>query len=162
MEITPLTDARIAQLLAIPKPLSSGWRDRFAKLKKSGSQSQAHLTITVANDLFRISVRQNTRKPTDFSAILGWKYPGTNVWINLKRYNGLSHEHTNKIERDTFFDYHIHTATERYQWLGGDAEAFAECTDRYTTLDGALACLIEDCGFVLPDDERMQINWFRG
>jgi hypothetical protein len=29
----------------------------------------------------------------------------------LRRCNGKSHEHTNIIESDKFYDFHIHTAT---------------------------------------------------
>ena len=39
---------------------------------------------------------------------------------------------------------------------GGKIDKFAEETDRYTTLEGALACLLEDCnvqGLNIKHDE---------
>jgi hypothetical protein len=49
----------------------------------------------------------------------------------LRRHNGRSHEHTNQIEASTFYDFHIHMATERYQELGMREDAYAEATDRF-------------------------------
>ncbi len=45
---------------------------------------------------------------------------------------------------------HIHTATARYQRRGLDEDGFAEATDAYKDLFGALDRLIADCGFVRP------------
>ena len=60
-------------------------------------------------------------------------------------------EHTNRIERQTFYDFHIHMATERYQQLGNRdprEDAYAEVTDRYGDATGALDCLLADAAFV--------------
>ena len=46
-----------------------------------------------------------------------------------------------------FRDFHNHTATERYQRLGAREEHFAEIDSRYHNLDGAIKCLLDDCGF---------------
>jgi len=54
----------------------------------------------------------------DFSIILAYCPEASNQLFRLRRYNGKSHEHTNTIEADKFYNYHIHTATERYQELG--------------------------------------------
>ena len=70
----------------------------------------------------------------------------------MRRHNGKSHEHTNQIEANTFYDFHIHMATERYQELGMREDAYAEATDRFGDFDGALRCLVDDGGFdTLPD-----------
>jgi hypothetical protein len=74
--------------------------------------------------------------------------------FRLRRYNGKSHEHTNKMERQTIYDFHIHFATERYQHSGLREDAYAEATNRYGDLQGALTCLIQDCGLVLPAKEE--------
>ena len=63
---------------------------------------------------------------------------------------GRSHEHTNRIEGITFYDFHIHTATERYQEAGYAEEHYAETTNRYADLNGAIQCLFQDCAFELP------------
>jgi hypothetical protein len=61
-------------------------------------------------------------------------------------------EHTNTIERRTFYSCHIHRATERYQLLGMDEDSFAEPTDRFDDIRSAYDCLLRDCAFEsLPD-----------
>jgi hypothetical protein len=40
---------------------------------------------------------------------------------------------------------HIHRASRRYLDETGKADGFAERSDRFYTLDGALACLLKDC-----------------
>jgi len=97
-----------------------------------------------------LAIRQSMLNPFDFSAILGYKVPGLNTIFRLRRYNG-KHRHTNTIEKQSIQDFHIHTATERYQRFGGMKEdSFAEVTDRYQTLDTAVQCLLDDCGFSSP------------
>jgi len=55
-----------------------------------------------------------------------------------------------------FYDYHIHTATERYQLAPGyKPEHFAEIAARYADLKGALQCMFEDCHFVVPSDPQV-------
>ena len=51
--------------------------------------------------------------------------------------------------------FHIHLATERYQEIGAREDTFAEPTDRYSDIEGALACLIADANFDMsPDSQR--------
>jgi len=53
----------------------------------------------------------------------------------------------NHIEKNTFYDFHIHMATVRYQDLGTREDAYAEPTDRFSDFHSALVCMLEDCGF---------------
>jgi hypothetical protein len=100
---------------------------------------------------FVIAVRQSLLNAFDFSAILGYKLPGVNTIFRLRRYNGRSHYHTNTIENQTFREFHIHKATERYQRISGTKEDhFAEVDRRYVDLDSAVDCLLADCGFRSP------------
>ena len=89
-----------------------------------------------------------------------WRYISRNPTglFRLRRYNGKSHEHTNSIEGDTFYDWHIHMATERYQGIGAREDAYAEVTDRYNNLDEALSCLFDDAGFDVPP--KTQLSFF--
>ena len=80
---------------------------------------------------FRLILRQSIANPLDFSVILAVRVPQSSRLFRLRRNNGRSHEHTNSVEGDTFYDYHIHTATERYQEVGSQ-DAYAEATDRYS------------------------------
>jgi len=77
----------------------------------------------------------------------------------LRRYNGKSHEHKNNLEStNVFYDFHIHTATERYQREGTKEEYFAEITNRYSTVQEALNCLIEDCNVALPLNSQLKLE----
>ena len=48
-------------------------------------------------------------------------------------------------------------ATERYQERGYDEDTYAEETDRYNNLEGALQCLIQDANFELPAQLELEI-----
>ncbi len=106
---------------------------------------------------FRLILRQSILNPLDFSVILAFRPVNSNVIFRLRRYNGKSHEHTNMIEHSTFYDYHIHQATERYQQLGLREDAYAEPTDRFADFNEAISCLIEDCRFELPSGTQKSL-----
>jgi hypothetical protein len=99
---------------------------------------------------FRIILRQSIINPLDFSIILAFRPSQSNVLFRLVRYNGKSHEHTNTIENISFYDYHIHKATERYQQIGAREDTYAEATDRFANIQEAISCLIKDCSFEIP------------
>lgn len=107
---------------------------------------------------FRVVVRQSDANPLDFSAILIYLPPGTNHQFRLRRYNGRSHTHSNKVENQHFHDFHIHMATERYQEMGMREDSYAESSDRYADLDGALWCLQENCGFEVTGPSQVQLK----
>jgi hypothetical protein len=67
--------------------------------------------------------------------------------ISIVRYNGGSHVHENKLEGNKFeYVPHIHVATERYYRISKRmVDAYAETTDRYTTLNDAIKCILADC-----------------
>ena len=145
-----LTDAEIISLLSESKALTHDYQLRLQLRVKTGHKER-ELDITGASGSeFQIIVRQSVFNPLDFSVILGYSMPNSSALFRLRRYNGRSHEHTNRIEGITFYDFHIHTATERYQEAGFTEESYAETTDRYADLNGAIQCLLQDCAFELP------------
>lgn len=143
----------LAAFIQERKPLPANWRSQFlTKLKRS--HKEEHLVLTGdSGNTFRVIIRQNLLNPLDFSVILAVQVPHSNEIFRLRRYNGGSHEHTNHIEKVKFVGFHIHSATERYQ-----AEAlvpddgYAEPTNRYNELNGALQCLFDDANFEEPQD----------
>ena len=154
-----LTDAEIDALLAEPKRLPEGFRDRLAVRQKRGHQ-EAELEVQGdEGSEFRVIVRRSSLNPLDFSVILAYVVPNSNRVIRLRRYNGRSHHHTNPLEREVFFGFHVHSATERYQMSGSREDAFAEPSDGYASLEEAIDCLLQDCGFVLPPGH--QADMFR-
>ena len=101
---------------------------------------------------YRLILRQSTINALDFSVILVYRPQKSNQLFRLKRYNGKSHEHTNPIEGETFYDFHIHQATERYQEIGAREDTYAKPTDRFADFQQAISCMLKDCGFETPLD----------
>ena len=108
-------DHEIQALISELKPLPIDWRDRIKLRTKRGHDEQLLTVNGETGNEFRLILRQNQINPFDFSSILAVQVPNSNQIFRLLRYNGRSHQHTNHIENETFFDYHIHEATERYQ-----------------------------------------------
>jgi hypothetical protein len=151
------SDSDIMFLIEEKKPLSKDFRSKIRLREKHGHKEQ-ELDIQGVNDhQFRIVLRQSNYNALDFSIILVCCPAGTNQVFRLRRYNGKSHEHTNTIESDRFYDYHIHTATERYQELGMREDAFAEPSDRFSDLNTAINCMFSDCGFEVPHDPQLKL-----
>jgi hypothetical protein len=152
-----LTDAVIERLVAEPKSLPADYRQRV-KVKPKRGHKESELDVKGAEGSeFRLILRQASANPLDFSVILAYLVPQTNRVFRLCRYNGRHGEHTNRLEGQTFYDLHIHKATERYQESGFDEDAFAEPTGRYSDLDGAVECILAECGFVLPPDSQRRL-----
>jgi len=142
-----LTDDEIDALLREAKPLPGDFSRRF-RPKEKGGHKEYEIGIEGANQSrFRLIYRQSLFNSLDFSVILGYIIPNTNQVFRLRRYNGKSHEHTNRLEQEKFYDFHIHTATERYQTAGWNEDGYAVPTDRYPDHHGALKSMFNDCGF---------------
>ncbi|MDF1594316.1 MAG: hypothetical protein P1P89_22620 [Desulfobacterales bacterium] len=145
-----LSDQEIALLIREHKSLPEDYLAKIQVRPKRGhKERELDLKGEGGND-FRIILRQGIINPLDFSIILAFRPPQSNVLFRLMRYNGKSHEHTNTIENIGFYDYHIHKATERYQQLGAREDAYAEATSRFANIQQATSCLIKDCCFEIP------------
>ena len=155
--IVIFSDDEIDVLVKKRKLLPQGWKTRVRLTPKRGHM-QGHLELTgIDSDEFRLILRQSTINQLDFSAILAVKVPQSTRLFRLLRYNGRSHEHTNSIEGETFYDYHIHTSTARYQEIGAREDAYAKVTDRYSDLYGALECLRSDGNLDTPPDDQIRL-----
>jgi hypothetical protein len=153
-----LTDAQIDALVQEPKTLPSDW---LVKLRpKAGKIGHNMRDLDLRGEHgsdFRIIVRQSVVNPLDFSVILGYRPVLGPRLFRLRRYNGRSHEHRNRIEGDRFYDFHIHAATERYQLLGMDEDGFAIPTNRYADLTAAFQAIAVDCAFNVA--QTAEISW---
>lgn len=146
-----LSDHEIKALLLEGKAIPDG----LCPLKQMTERHQhkrKNLDLTgESGNEFVIAIRQSMLNYRDFSVILGYKLPRIYRVFRLRRYNGNSHQHTNVLENETLDDFHIHTATERYQKaMGFKEDHFAVTTNRYWNLDSAIRCLLADCGFQSP------------
>ena len=148
------SDQDIAQFMMERKPLPEDYRTGMQVQPKRGHKEQELDVQGVSGNKFRLILRQNSFDPLDFSIILAHCPPNTHRLFRLRRYNGRSHEHKNHIEGNTFYDFHIHIATQRYQEFGTREDAYAEPTDRFSDFSSALECLLNDCGFDIPDDPQ--------
>ena len=148
------TDDQIAELIAEPKPLPGDFHRRMLLMPKRGHKEQQLDLQGMRGGEFRIILRQSEGNALDFSVILACVVARSHRAFRLRRYNGKNHEHTNRIEKEKFYDFHIHTATERYQAMGEEEDAFGEPTGRYGAMNGAVDCLLHDCGFSVPPPDQ--------
>ncbi len=151
------SDAEIARMIAERKPLPANYHSRVQLRDKRGHKERELDLTGTAGTQYRLILRQSDFNAMDFSIILTLNPADSNQLFRLRRYNGKSHEHTNQIEGETFYDFHIHYTTERYQESGAREDAFAEPTDRYADFHAALRCMLKDCGFELPESEQQSL-----
>lgn len=109
---------------------------------------------------YSLYFRQNERIKNNFSCgLLLMLESGEKV--TLARYNGNDHTHFNPLEKTRFSNQcHIHRATERYMAIGRKSEKYAETTTRYSTIKGALHCLVVDYHIVGITTEAEQPELF--
>ena len=99
------SDSEIAAFIREPKSLPDDWSTRTTLRPKRG-HNERHLDVVGESGTeFRLILRQNTINRLDFSIILAVLVPQSSQVFRLCRYNGRSHEHTNHIEGDTFYDF---------------------------------------------------------
>ena len=102
---------------------------------------------------FEVYQRQNLTDENDFSCGIAYLPPGSPP-LTLARYNGPSHPH-----REIAYLPHIHCASEKAMVAGRKPESEAEATNRFSTLEGALTCLIQDFNLsginAQPDQPRL-------
>ncbi len=144
------SDQEITALIKERKVLSNDKRNKFRKRMNRGSNEYLLNITGEEGNKFRVIVRMSVSDELNFSVVLSVKVPPPKKFFRLKRYNG-NHEHTNTIEDEKVSGFHIHTATERYQMNSIREEDYAEPTQRYTDVNGALKCLFADANFEDPN-----------
>lgn len=164
MAFESLTDDKIADLLNCPKRLIN---PQARSKNKEGHEQVNFKAVALDNSghEFEIYKRQNLRDgmEDDFSCGISWLAPNGET-LTLKRYNGPNHDHPNHLEKVRLgYTCHIHMATEKYIKANRKAEGFAMATDRYTSVEGALHCLVTDCkisGISTTPDNTSQTKLF--
>ncbi len=145
------TDEELQELREIPKRVTNP-RARWSKKPanrpvhnqrsfKTRSEQNADIPILPGQVvyLFEICQRQNILDGKDFSCGIAYLPPGGSR-LTLARYNGPSHQ----AHEDIVYRPHIHSATAAAMAAGKRPEHGATETNRYETLEGALACLLRD------------------
>lgn len=157
---TFLTDEEIKKLINVNKQMTIQPDILFQNMKdKRGHKSAEYEMPQEDGSSFVIKIRISNENSLDFSVILGYIPAKSTKPFLLRRYNGKSHEHRNRLEKeDVFYDFHIHSATERYQREGNNEEYYAYISDRYSTPREALKCLITDCNISLPFESQLTLE----
>jgi hypothetical protein len=137
-----LTDAELDTLRAEPKTRISSTR---LKPKMAFVEQQFELQADADGvRRYRLYRRHHPENSDIFS--VGLSVCIGESWLTLCRYNGPYHPHKNHLERNRLVSVcHIHMATQRYIVGAAHPDGFALATDRYTTIDGALGCILLDC-----------------
>lgn len=134
MNFDLLTDTDIAQLIALPKRVSNP----SVRWQNKPGHKQRNLKVDGGDYSFELYLRQSFHNSEDFSCGLKIVKPDGQP-LTLLRYNGGGHVHGEIV-----FACHIHRATQKAIAAGKKPESHADATKVYRTLDGALACLLED------------------
>jgi hypothetical protein len=142
-----ISEARIAELIAEEKGLPSGLEPLTSFTLRNQHHRKDFKVVAPSGNEFLVAIRRSALNVLDFSVILGYQLPYLHTIFRLRRYNGKSHHHTNTLEKELFYDFHVHIATERYQRPGFHEDHFAVVTNRYYSLESAVQCLLNDCGF---------------
>ncbi|OHB85540.1 MAG: hypothetical protein A3J73_05750 [Planctomycetes bacterium RIFCSPHIGHO2_02_FULL_38_41] len=155
-----LNDVEISNLIQERKEFPPNYEILFQTKDKRGHKEQEIILPRSDGSQFKVILRQNQINLLDFSLILGYMPPKKTALIRLRRYNGKSHQHTNKIEKGSFYDFHVHQATERYQTVGFDEDGYAVISKEFVDIQSALDCLVKDCSIALPANRQLKIKGF--
>ena len=124
-------------------------------LEKPGHRQRNFQVIAGSDETrFYVYQRQNLADEKDFSCGIVFIPRGVGR-LTLARYNGPSHIHGNITYRT-----HIHWATADAIAAGRKPESESVETDEFSTLDGALRCLIDDFrlrGIARPEPDHPRL-----
>ena len=157
MTIRLYTDDELESFRTMPKKVTNPrarWSEKPSKMPVHSQRSFKAFGAGKDQLRFEIYQRQNLLDKSDYSCGIAYiSLDGSR--LTLGRYNGPGHEHGNIV-----FQTHIHRATAEAIASGKKPEREAEETNRYVTLEGALACLIEDYSVMGIQAERDQPRLF--
>lgn len=151
------TDHKIKAFIQERKVIPDNWFSEFKERMNRGFKEHYQDITGEDGNIFRIIVRKGDFSKSNFSVLLVVRIPDPKKYFQLCRYNGSNHQHSNDIEGEMITGFHIHTATERYQ-RKKNVFGYAQSTSRYSDVNGALQCLLEDANFEEPSG--LQINLF--
>lgn len=139
-----LSDDLIQQYLVMPKVITNP--SVRSKIQKKSERFNYLVEAADGVSSFEMYTRQNQMDHDAYSCGLIYHAPNGEK-VTLVRYNGSNHIHANPLEGGALIAHkcHIHKATQRYMELGDKAEKYAETTDRYSDLSGAIRCMLDDC-----------------
>ncbi len=108
-----LSEEQIDTLIIEAKTIPPGLVPLGPMPQRKQHKHRDYRITTEAGNQFVVIVKQSVLNMLDFSVVLGYQLPHIYSVFRLRRYNGKAHHHTNSLERERFYDFHIHRATER-------------------------------------------------
>ena len=90
-----LSDKDIERLIMEKKPLPDNYKTKIMVKPKRGHKERELDVNGEDGNEFRLILRQSLFNTLDFSVILAYRPPQSNIIFRLRRYNGKSHKHTN-------------------------------------------------------------------
>lgn len=136
-----MTDKEILAFKNMPKYLTKPLKQKWTINLKV---KQLSIELYSGSYNFNIYMRQAMLDEDNFSCGISLTANGNND-ITLARYNGSNHVHVNKCDGRKFdFECHIHEANEKSLKASKKIENYAEPTNRYTNLQGAIQCVLAD------------------
>jgi len=151
------TDGELTELQSLPKRIINPWARWLEKPKERPAYRQRTFQASGQEDdqaRFAAYQRQNLIDESDFPCGILYLPTGAPS-LTIARYNGPSHKHG-----DIAYQPHIHRASERAIAAGKKPESRAEATSRFQTLEGALACLMQDfnvTGLNAQNDDQLRM-----
>ena len=141
-----ISDDEIRRMIESPKYVKEKINlDKLCtQLRLSEDGRQYEKTVELECDEYdcQMRIRQSVDRPTNFSVILVCKDSNKNDQVVL-RLNGNHGRHKNRIEKNVVEGPHIHIMTERYQLRTTHPDGYAEATDEYVDLEGAVQAFID-------------------
>ena len=141
MDTKLYTDEELDALRSMPKRVTNPRARWLRKPRLRPVYKQRTFEVSSQQEptsRFSVYLRQNLSDLYDFSCGITY-LPDNGSPLTLARYNGPSHVHGEIAYRP-----HIHRASVQAIADGKKPESNAKETDRFDTLEGALACLIQD------------------
>lgn len=148
-----IADAIVERIIREPKYISGKVNPH--ELSPSEKEGFLMKTVKLECDAYdcRMMIRQCMDRPSNFSVILVYKDFNKNDHVIL-RLNGNHGRHKNRIEGDVISGPHIHKMTERYQVRTTHPDGYAEATDKYTDLTGAINIFMEMANIRYSDGRK--------
>jgi hypothetical protein len=150
-----LTDDEIAVIRAERKPVTPRQRSVLLKPKRHSRHRDKVAKVRVKGEegrLYELRVRQNPRRPLDFSVIVShrrqilFRCNGHHLGIHPNRLEIVAGSGTTHVPARSF---HVHYLTERYQRFG-KPDGYAEPTVEFWSFESAVAFACDSFGFFDP------------
>lgn len=147
-----VTDAEVMTFIGDKKVIPKDFNPKFKE--GEGKVSFEHEVIAESGNTYKIIIRRSKINPMDFSVIFGIHLGGN--LFRIKRYNGNSHIHINRLEKMQIAGFYIHTATQRYQECGFREEGYAEATTKYHDWISAMNLMLKENNFEFELDKAQK------